>query len=328
MTFEGFDAAPLIEAAGFSPDMLAMARAAPADDAGTLDAALREAARAERAAVRAELFVADLWIGHGDARGLGAAERPGLEAGASWRALMPLLDDALIELPGGKDGPLRAAYGEKEGEGEGEKEEEIVVKGSKPNTMDEGDSLDGIPNGDNGGGEQSGGVGGSLGNPPEFPHTDKSACADGAAVSIAEKIKELLGSISGVEYGAMISKNSDGTFGADNGIHTDYSPASARLGAPSNAANIHGPVHNHPFNSSDYNDNFQQRYPGDGDWAALDRLVAMGADPSTLSTYILDPFGELREFRYADKAYYQSQGYSARALGEGLPAATKACGAG
>ena len=82
---EGLDSAPLIESGGFMPEAIA----APAPEAGaaTLDAALREAARAERAAERADATMLDLWLHRPGGANLSVLERP---TSAPARTGMPL----------------------------------------------------------------------------------------------------------------------------------------------------------------------------------------------------------------------------------------------
>ena len=123
MTFDGFHGAPLIEDAGFSPDMLGI----PAPEAATLDAALREAARAERA----EATLLDLWLHRPGGANLQTLELPASALATSRHAWAAMSDDGnILDLPAGKGMPLFAAYGD---------DEEIVVVGpnENPNEMDE-----------------------------------------------------------------------------------------------------------------------------------------------------------------------------------------------
>ena len=282
MTFEGFDAAPLIEAVGISPDMPAIARTAFADDSGTLDAALREAARAERAATRAELFAADLWIGHGDARGLGASERPGLEAGTSWRALMPLLDDAVIELPGGKAGPLRAAFGEQEGGGYGEKEEEIIVKGTRPDTMDEDDDFGWgwLPNDNDG--DPPGPGGGGLSSNQQKEDADETPCVNevpaGADINEINDLAKFMGTrlaglqdSTGWEWGAFIYRAPDGQlYQSEPFTAQHHGDMNGAVGHVPPGSHIVGYIHTHPIDVD-----LDQRTLSSVDRQFIDTLVGM-----------------------------------------------------
>ncbi len=127
---EGYDAAPLIDCGRFTPDMVV----APEAEAATLDAALREAARAERAAQRADATMLDLWLDRPGGINLRPLERPSFGAGTSWHVLATPSGnhDGVLDLAGGKDIPPFAAFSDKEDELEG-----AVVKG--PNSVNEGD---------------------------------------------------------------------------------------------------------------------------------------------------------------------------------------------
>ncbi|AOH85617.1 hypothetical protein AWL63_18420 [Sphingomonas panacis] len=203
---------------------------------------------------------------------------------------------------------------------------DIVVNGHRySGQIDWGPPLiGGIPIGLGGGG--GGGGGGDSGS---TGHSEDDDCKNGEAVHLADHIKGLaaqnpLGSQ--YEFGALIVDNHDGTYGASGDvIQTSYSATYSVLSAPSDYADVRGVVHNHPWNIHDANDNFQQRYPSDPDWQALDTLVARGAPAASLSMYIVDPWGVTREFRYADKASYQAMTSSDRALGNSLPGQTVDC---
>jgi hypothetical protein len=54
-------------------------------------------------------------------------------------------------------------------------------------------------------------------------------------------------------------------------------------------------------------------------------LVEGGADPDNLSVFILDPFGDLREFQYGDRALYEGMTDSQRYQGQSLPPETQGC---
>ncbi|MEQ1687874.1 MAG: hypothetical protein ABL874_04815, partial [Sphingopyxis sp.] len=94
-----------------------------------------------------------------------------------------------------------------------------------------------------------------------------------------------------------------------------------------------GTVHNHPYasttsqargqNVTSYN--ADQRYPSNQDWDILDAQVVRGADPTNLSIFILDGFGTLREFKYADKDKFKGKTDQQRVNGEDLPEPTNGC---
>ena len=86
--------------------------------------------------------------------------------------------------------------------------------------------------------------------------------------------------------------------------------------------------HNHPYDHSidGANENCVDRYPSGRDWQALDVLVRGGANAATLSIFILDPFGDLREFRYSDRALYDfGMSRQQRLDGDNLPPETQGC---
>lgn len=136
------------------------------------------------------------------------------------------------------------------------------------------------------------------------------------------------------EYGAVLVNNPDGSVGAhDGGIHTNFSRTHASLSAPQDRSTIVATVHNHVYasttsqangrNTVSYN--AEQRYPSPQDWDNLEAQVSRGADPNNLSVFILDGFGTLREFKYADKDKYESQTEQQRVNGEDLPEPTSGC---
>jgi hypothetical protein len=170
MTFEAFDAALPIETAGFSPG-LAMLPEAPTNAADTLDAALREigrgpevetATRAEmlldRAALRAEAGILDLWVHGRGGLNVQALDRPGpgLWADTSWRAWALQSEDDAAPADGharaGKELVLHANLDKPPPKPDPKEEDnEVVVKGSRPKTVDDEGGLDGVPSGDPGG---------------------------------------------------------------------------------------------------------------------------------------------------------------------------------
>ncbi|HYJ29193.1 MAG TPA: hypothetical protein VEW25_02485 [Allosphingosinicella sp.] len=77
-----------------------------------------------------------------------------------------------------------------------------------------------------------------------------------------------------------------------------------------NMSQVIGFIHSHPtaprsddpvddaiFDAADV-------YPSPFDWDQMDAMVAGGADPSTLSFYVVDMNGAAREYNYSDKAIY------------------------
>jgi hypothetical protein len=155
---------------------------------------------------------------------------------------------------------------------------------------------------------------------------DDAACQDGAAVNASEAIEGLLGAEGNFEFVGLLVENGDGTFGlSQNEVSTLYDTLNSAFDALSDYSSAYGVVHNHAFNDSNYNENFLNRYPSSGDWDALDILVQGGADPNSLSLFIRDPFGVLREFSYSQKALYEGMTDQERYNGENLPEETQGC---
>jgi hypothetical protein len=249
-----------------------------------------------------------------EARGAGGRSRP--------------LPPPFAFLLGSDDEPVAtSAYegdpdGDDDGDGIPNKDDEdsiIVVDGTRPKTYNPD------PSADTGGGSP-GGTGMTSG---EYKHSEDDPCADGAAVEIKRKIVILVEQIGGYEFGAFISKNGDGSFGALNDkIYTDYRPGDVTMNNPEDASAVHGIIHNHVWNTKvdDPNWNAKNRYPSADDWNALDKLVMLGADAFTLSIYVIDAWGVVREFKYEDKNLYESMSNQQRVAGENLPGETSPCG--
>lgn len=186
-SFEGFDAVPVVESAGFwAVALLTEAPLEPADDLAT---AMRQIAQAPQAEVqaesersvtfdRAEAELVDLWVRAGDNAYRGV-ERPALAASASLHGLMAAGGD-LDFRAWTKTSVLRADfiqpdpgnYVDSNGNGQYDEGEEIIVKGTRPKTVDDdGAPWDPKPGDDIGGGDKGGGPG--L-EPPREPDCSKS----------------------------------------------------------------------------------------------------------------------------------------------------------
>lgn len=152
-------------------------------------------------------------------------------------------------------------------------------------------------------------------------------CADGVAVEIADDLYNNT-KATGYEYGAVVVRNPDGTFGVHNDLfYTNFSTKGVDHPAPRNGSAV-GTIHTHPEikNAEEFWDNYANRYPSNADWAQADKLVAeAGADPAKFSVYIVDKWGVIREFSYLDKAMYLSLQPHDKYNGKGLPAPTQGC---
>ncbi len=93
-----------------------------------------------------------------------------------------------------------------------------------------------------------------------------------------------------------------------------------------------GIIHNHPyfaylggvddFRSRTLVERKEDRYPSGLDWDALDQLFERNSngDPNfDPSLYLIDPNGVLREFKYSDRAYFESLTAVQKLNGVGLP---------
>lgn len=179
---------------------------------------------------------------------------------------------------------------------------------------------------------EPGGSGGQASG--EYSFYEDAACPDEAAQLAGKKITELVNTVGNFEYGVSLVRNSDGSYGAfNNTIHTDYDPDGATFPFPADQlGTLAGIVHNHPFEAmtDDTTINLQNRYPSPGDWRNATALVnppdgRPGADPQIFSLYIVDSSGVMREFKYSDKAKYESLDKSQLSRGDNLPSETKGC---
>ena len=290
----------------------------------------------------------DLWVKRPHSSGFGLLERPAWGAGTSWHAWATLADDeeALVPPPDGQKAPtMRAAIDDKE-------EEEIVVKGTR--TKDMGDDSDWAVFW-SGGTCETGDIGGGGSNtgssPPEkvADHPQDCGTDDGAAVQVA---KHVMGVPPGagpsdplitpggsnwtqVEFGAVIVRNADGSYGALNdAIYSNDSPSQAHL--PSfEGSDAVGIWHNHSTRG-DPDQQMTDRYPSSypdsrGDWDALQRLhdaVAPNNPNFNPSLWITGPDGITREFKLSDRASYESLTPDQMKAGEGLDGTerTQSCG--
>lgn len=213
-----------------------------------------------------------------------------------------------------------------------EEGEDIIITGKLPSS---GRTYTSDSNGSGATGG-SGGTGGSTGGSPAQPveqHTQDCGTDDGAAVQVAKHVKgELPTGVSGpvdpvttasgndwtkVEFGAMIVKNPDGSFGAlndmiysndrSNYIQIQYNTPQA----------IQGFWHSHPAGSGEI-DNLRARYPSSSDWSTLANIAGgAGAVPNP-SLWIMDFKGITREFKLDERAYFESLDDSQKVNGEGL----------
>lgn len=132
----------------------------------------------------------------------------------------------------------------------------IVVTGKRlplPD-WDGGGMGGGSTGGDGGGTGGGGGSGGGTSNTDFSVSNDDSSCENGAATKAADTIDSLSDSQGDYEYSGVLVRNSDGTYGlANNEVSTLYSTTYSTFDNLSDASSVYGVIHNHTFNSSDYN---------------------------------------------------------------------------
>jgi hypothetical protein len=175
--------------------------------------------------------------------------------------------------------------------------------------------------------DSEGGGGGTWENELAEIHTAQCQTGRDAAKSISSTIMRTddTGSPNNwqkFEYGATIVKNGDRYAAFNSKVYTDWLPTEVHLGAPPTSSElIAGLIHNHPRKASHF-DNLESRYPIEDDIDRMVQLVADGVYPSTSSFFILDPFGDTREFPYSTIQNYRNANMSRpdRLAGNDLPA--------
>lgn len=226
-----------------------------------------------------------------------------------------------------------------------EEGEDIVITGRYYDTRYEWDGGNGGSSGGYSGysGSGDGGDGGTGATAtPVAQHPQDCGTEDGAAVQVAKHVKgELAEGVAGppnplttssgkdwtkVEFGAVIVRNDDGTFGVLNDtIYSSDQPTYAAV--PSgNGQPVQGIWHSHPLR-----DGADQRmidcYPSSNDWIRLANIPGQTAAVSNPSLWITGPDGVTREFKLSERAYFESLGERMK-NGDGLDGKerTESCG--
>lgn len=211
-------------------------------------------------------------------------------------------------------------------------EDEVVVTGKRPKTTDD-DPYDPGTSGDPGTGGPGwtaggGGAGGISEDPPE---EDEQDCRDRKALD-AERALETEPDKRTHENALLVYKDSNGVLrnsgvvqGGRNGIpQSAFEAEMARLGI--GRGDIVAMVHNHPYDT--YGDAPEvNSYPSGGrvaggDWATADWFVdggAGGPGGDGFALYVVDTANHMREFNYADRAYWKDLNYAQREQERGLP---------
>jgi len=227
----------------------------------------------------------------------------------------------------GKDFVLRAAYDDVDGDGK--EDEPITVKGTRE--VDDGTGED--PGG-YGAGFYPGftgydgdiGSGGSLTDPP-----DPNDCRDHNALGAKQDISND-SNHNHFEHGSIVYRDAAGAVhhtppieGATDHITVEaVESAMATYGI--SFSDVIGFVHNHPYDTYG-GEPYLNSYPSGGtvpggDWNAADWFVNNGAGGTggqDFALYIIDPYGKMREYEYADRDAYKNLNYEQREQGEHLP---------
>jgi hypothetical protein len=246
---------------------------------------------------------------------------------------------AAMIMPGG-DGPLTPQSGEGE-------DVEIVITGPRLYYNGElGGGGDPGSGGDNTGGGGGGGEGGSggSGGVAVAQHEQDCGTEDGAAVQVAKHVKGTLpAGVSGpvnplttstgndwtkVEFGAVIVRNPDGSFGALNNMIYS-SDVSGFVVYPNIAGQpVQGLWHSHDRVGDDADKLLLDRYPSSYDWNSLSVVAAQPGAVSDPSLWVMDAFGVTREFKLSERNYFENLGDPQKKIGDGLAGKerTQSCG--
>lgn len=220
---------------------------------------------------------------------------------------------------------------------------EIVITGKRGYEADWGTGSGDGGSGGSTGGSGGGGTGGTA--TPAEQHTEDCGTEDGAAVQVAKHVTgELPAGVSGpedpvttasgndwtkVEFGAVIVRNPNGTFGALNDmIYSSDQPGYAAL--PNSVGQpVQGIWHSHPLRGDDLQQAID-RYPSPRDWDALARIGGQAGAVADPSIWITDPKGITREFKLSEKDYFNQLDDDVNRMkaGEGLEGRdrTRSCG--
>jgi hypothetical protein len=221
-------------------------------------------------------------------------------------------------------------------------DEDIVITGWRPTSdLDYWDGSGDGGAGGSGGGSSSGSSAGTA----VAQHTQDCGTDDGAAAQVAKHVMGTLPpGVSGpvdplttssgndwtkVEFGAVIVRNPDGSYGSLNDAIYSSNQASW-VGLPDSAGQpVQGIWHSHPVRD-DPQQRAIDRYPSSADWAALARIGTQpGAVPDP-SIWITGPDMITREFKLSERAYFETLDDDVGKMveGEGLAGKerTQSCG--
>jgi hypothetical protein len=196
--------------------------------------------------------------------------------------------------------------------------DDVVITGRRPTSdLDYWDGSTGYGAGGSSGGSSSGN---SAGTGVE-QHTQDCGSEDGAAVQVAKHvIGELPPNISGppdrvlstagndwtkVEFGAVIVRNPNGSFGALNDMIYSSNQA-GWVGLPDSAGQpVQGIWHSHVTRDGARQQAID-RYPSPADWSALERIGKQTGSAADPSLWITGPDKITREFKLSERSYFEA----------------------
>jgi hypothetical protein len=170
-------------------------------------------------------------------------------------------------------------------------------------------------------------MGGGGGEPEPAP--EQNDCKDHRALEIKAAINADSNHDT-KEHGSVIYRGSDGAVHASpifEGDERHIDPAVVRQWLSANnipISDVVGFAHNHDawYYGTSPEEADINRYPSTGDWAFADSLVndgAGGAGGAGFSLYVIDTYGHLREFDYADRTAFGHLSNPQKANGTALP---------
>lgn len=255
------------------------------------------------------------------------------EVGDEW--IVPLLSSASSEaVAAGLISPSDIVLLDRESN---EEEEDIVITGRRPYV-----GFSYSWDSDRGDGGSGGSTGGSSGTGVE-QHTQDCGTEDGAATQVAKHVMgELPPGVSGpedpvttsagndwrkVEFGAVIVRNPDGSFGPLNNMIYSSNHA-LYVGLPDSSGQpVQGLWHSHITRDGE-GQRAIDRYPSPGDWNALARIGGQTGAAADPSLWITGPDGVTREFKLSERSSIESLSDEQMKAGDGLPGKerTQSCG--
>lgn len=156
--------------------------------------------------------------------------------------------------------------------------------------------------------EMDGGGGGGFAFEPEPTSETEDCQKDGVATEVTDTINT--DTQDGNERAALIYRDANGNIVSTPVTVGVPGEVAVPLPAGVSMSQVIGFIHSHPTapttgdTAVDALYNAADVYPSPADWDQMDAMVAGGANPDTLSFYVIDMHGAVREYNYSDKAIY------------------------